>query len=113
MLELRRIIMLYLYYRRSSKPNPNLPKSGQAPAKASQRKSKKKPWIFLDFLRRIGPFQWVTATPRPKNSLSAPSFPIGVSDRRGRFNQRLGEGTTASGFRKENSPKIRRGIGFS
>jgi hypothetical protein len=113
MLELRRIITLHLYYGRSSKPNPNLPKSGQAPAKASQRKSKKKPWIFLDFLRRIGPFQWVTATPQAKKFFVRSFLPIGVSEPRGRFNQRLGEGTTASGFRKENSPKIRRGIGFS
>jgi hypothetical protein len=46
----------------------------QSPAKAEQRKSKKKAWISFDFLVRIEPFQWVMLTPWGKKILSV-SFP--------------------------------------
>jgi hypothetical protein len=78
MLELGRIITLRLYYCRSSKPNPNLPKSGQAPAslrraKGNQRKSLGFSWISF---AELGLFNGLQRPPRPKNSLSAPSFPL-------------------------------------
>jgi hypothetical protein len=41
------------------------------PAKLAQRKSKKKPWISLDSLVRIEPFQWVEPTPRAEFSSHA------------------------------------------
>jgi hypothetical protein len=43
----------------------------QSPAKPSQRKSKKKAWISLDFLGGIEPFQWFMLTPRAKKSFPA------------------------------------------
>jgi len=36
------------------------------------------PWICLDFLRRIAPFQWVTATPKARNFLWP--LPVGMTD---------------------------------
>jgi hypothetical protein len=105
MLGLGLIIELNLYYGRSSKPNPNLAKSGQATAEASQRKSKKKSWIFLDSLRGIGPFQWVAPTPWAKKSLSALSLFFNLQDPAAFQSETLGQDTIVSGFRKANSRK--------
>jgi hypothetical protein len=54
--------------------NPKFSQIQQSPAMPSQRKSKKKAWISLDFLVGIEPFQWVIVTPQGKKSFLAP-FP--------------------------------------
>jgi hypothetical protein len=46
----------------------------QSPAKAEQRKSKKKALISFDFLVRIEPFQRVMLTPWAKNSFASSSL---------------------------------------
>jgi hypothetical protein len=66
----------------------------QSPAKAEQRKSKKKALISFDFLVRIEPFQRVMLTPWAKKffclsfpthtHVAAPSFYARVAARRGR-----------------------------
>jgi len=48
----------------------------QSPAKAEQRKSKKKALISFDFLVRIEPFQRVMLTPWAKNSFASSSSPL-------------------------------------
>jgi hypothetical protein len=46
--------------------NPSRIQIQPNPAKAGQRKSKKKACFSLDFLCRIEPFQWVALTPWPQ-----------------------------------------------
>jgi hypothetical protein len=54
----------------------------QNPAKPGQKRSKKKAWISLDFLVRIGPFQRVMLTPLGKKIFCLSSARV---DARGGF----------------------------
>jgi hypothetical protein len=58
------------------KTNPKFSQIQPSLTKPKQRKSKKKAWISLDFLRRFGLFQWVTATPQGKRLFPAPYLPF-------------------------------------
>jgi hypothetical protein len=51
----------------------------QSQAKPAQRKSKKKVWIFLDWLRRIKRFQGFALTPWPKKSFCPFSSLLGMA----------------------------------
>jgi hypothetical protein len=55
--------------------NPKLFKIQPSPGAPSQRKSKKKAWIFLDSLGGNEPFQGVALTPKGKKSFLAPFLP--------------------------------------
>jgi hypothetical protein len=53
-----------------AKSTPNLAKPGQASPSASQIFPRENPWISLDSLVRIEPFQRVTLTPQGKKFFS-------------------------------------------
>jgi hypothetical protein len=71
----------------------------QNPAKPGQKNQRKKLGFPFDFLVRIGPFQWVAATPWAKNFFSR-SFPRQGLWPSPRFIGRPGQGTMNSDYQK-------------
>jgi hypothetical protein len=83
-----------------------------SPAKKPQRKSKKKAWISFGSLWRIGPFQWVAATPPGQKNFPCSFFAVSLRGRPQTLAAK-DQGSTVSDFRKGNSTRLRDGRFFA